>query len=151
MTDLTIERTFEAPCDLVWQMWTQAEHFAAWYGPTGTEIPEAEMDVRVGGRRRICMQVPAPDGPMRMWFVGEYREVVEPHRLVYTESMADEDGKVQAPPGHPEVTVITVELVDLGDRTRMLMTHAGVPADSPGASGWAMAFDALGDRLAARS
>ena len=31
----------------------------------------------------------------------------------------------------------------LGDKTRMAMSHAGVPADSPGAAGWTQAFDKL--------
>ncbi|NNL46780.1 MAG: SRPBCC domain-containing protein, partial [Acidimicrobiia bacterium] len=48
-----IERTLDAPVELVWQMWTDADHFAAWYGPMGATIPKAEMDVRVGGRRLI--------------------------------------------------------------------------------------------------
>jgi hypothetical protein len=40
-------------------------------------------------------------------------------------------------------TEVRVELTDLGDRTRMVLTHSGVPADSPGAAGWTMAFDKL--------
>ena len=36
---VVIERVLEAPASLVWQMWTDADHFAAWYGPTGaTEL-----------------------------------------------------------------------------------------------------------------
>ena len=73
-----------------------------------------ELDVRVGGARRICMEVETPAGPMRMWFTGEHLEVVEPARLVYTESMTDEDGNVTAPPGHPSTTEVRVEL----DRAR---------------------------------
>jgi uncharacterized protein YndB with AHSA1/START domain len=89
---LTIERSFDAPADLVWKMWTEPEHFAAWYGPDGATVPVATMDVRVGGARLMCMQVTTPDGPMRMWFAGEYREVLENERLVYTEFVSDENG-----------------------------------------------------------
>ena len=32
---VVIERTFDAPIERVWQMWTVPEHFQAWYGPTG--------------------------------------------------------------------------------------------------------------------
>ena len=46
------------------------------------------------------MEMQSPDGPMRMWFTGEYREVVENERLVYTESMSDE-GNVGMADGHP--------------------------------------------------
>ena len=142
---VVIERTFDAPADLIWQMWTDPEHFNAWYGPDGASIPTAEMDVRVGGRRLVCMEVQSPGGPMQMWFTGEYREVVPNEHLVYTESMSDENGNV-APglaEGHPETTEVRVELLEVGGRTRMVMTHSGVPADSPGAAGWAMAFKKL--------
>jgi uncharacterized protein YndB with AHSA1/START domain len=144
-----IERTLDAPIELVWSMWTDPEHFAAWYGPDGASIPEAEMDVRVGGARRVAMQVSTPGGMAQMWFTGEYRQVEAPERLGYTESMADEHGTVLQPADlgmpadHPTVTEITVELRDLGGRTILLVTHAGIPADSPGASGWNMALDKL--------
>ena len=148
MTDnpdaMTIERTFDAPVDLVWRMWTDAEHFRGWYGPDGATIPVAELDVRVGGTRLVCMEVGTPQGSMRMWFAGEHREVVEPRRLVYTESESDADGHRSSP-----ATVVTVDLADLGDRTRMVLTHAGVPADSPGAAGWRMALDKLAARVTA--
>ena len=94
-----IERTFDAPVDLIWQMWTDPEHFKAWYGPDGATIPVAKMDVRVGGTRLVGMEMRSPDGPLQMWFTGEYREVVENARLVYTESISDEDGNVASPSG----------------------------------------------------
>jgi uncharacterized protein YndB with AHSA1/START domain len=146
---VVIERTLEAPADLVWKMWTEAEHFKAWYGPTGAAIPVADLDVRVGGSRFVGMEMETPNGAMQMWFTGEYREVVPHERLVYTESMADQDGNVMSPAsmgmpeGHPETTEVIVQLEDLGGRTRMVMTHVGVPADSGGAGCWAMAFDKL--------
>lgn len=151
---LVIERTFEAPVALVWQMWTEPEHFRAWYGPEGATIPVATMDVRVGGSRLVCMEMSTPDGPMQMWFTGEYREVVDERRLVYTESHADEHGYVLSPsdtgmPEGPVTTEVVIELEDLGGRTRMVLTHAGVPADSPGAVGWSMALDKLAARIEA--
>jgi len=48
---VVIERTLDAPVEMVWKLWTESEHFAAWYGPQGASIPTAEMDVRVGGTR----------------------------------------------------------------------------------------------------
>ena len=152
-----IERSFDAPVDLIWQMWTDPEHFAAWYGPDGATIPVARMDVRVGGTRLVCMEMQTPNGPMQMWFTGEYREVVENERLVYTESMSDENGNVMTPSemnmpeDHPTTTEVRVELEDLGNRTNMVMTHAGIPSDSPGAAGWTMALDKLAARVEAHS
>jgi uncharacterized protein YndB with AHSA1/START domain len=145
---VVIERSFDAPVDEIWRMWTVPEHFQAWYGPTGASIPVAKMDVRVGGTRLICMEVQTPNGPMQMWFAGEYREVVENERLVYTEAISDEDGNPASPSGtglpadHP-ITEVRVELEAVDGRTRMVLTHIGIPADSPGATGWTMALDKL--------
>lgn len=148
--DVVIERTFDAPVELVWQLWTDPEHFKEWYGPGGATIPVAEMDVRVGGKRLLCMAMDTPGGPMEMWFTGEYLEVVAHERLVFTDSMSDEHGDVLSaaeagmPEGHPTTTQVTVELEAIGNgSTRMVLTHAGVPAGSPGAAGWHMALDKL--------
>jgi uncharacterized protein YndB with AHSA1/START domain len=154
---VVIERTFDAPADLIWQMWTDPQHFAAWYGPDGATIPVAQMDVRAGGRRLVAMEVQTPGGTMRMWFTGEYREVVAGKRLVYTESMSDEHGNVVSPSdmgmpeGHPATTEVRVELEEADGRTRMVMTHVGIPSDSPGAAGWTMAFGKLAAHVAAHS
>ncbi len=137
---LVIERRFDAPVALIWQMWTVPEHFKAWYGPDGAAIPVAKMDVRAGGTRLVCIEIST---------TGQYREVVENQRLVYTESISDENGTVASAPdtgmpeGHPTTTEVRVELEDLGGHTKMIMTHTGIPGDSPGAAGWAMALDKL--------
>jgi uncharacterized protein YndB with AHSA1/START domain len=150
---VVMERTFDAPIDLIWQMWTDPEHFKEWYGPDGASLPVVRMDVRVGGRRLVRMDVQSPNGPMQMWFAGEYREVVENERLVYTESMSDENGNVRSPSdmgmpeGHPTMTEVNIDLQDVDGRTKMVLTHRGIPADSPGAAGWTMALDKLAARV----
>ncbi len=147
--EVVIERRFDAPVDLIWLLWTNPDHFKEWYGPDGATISVAKMDVRVGGSRLVCMEVQSPDGLMQMWFAGEYREVIEKERLVYTEFMSDQNGDVLSSldtgmlPDHPMTTEINVELQDVGGRTKMVMTHRGIPADSPGAAGWTMALDKL--------
>jgi len=146
---VVVERTFEASVDLIWQMWTDPTHFKNWYGPKGFIIPVADMDLRVGGRRLICMA--SPDGSMKMWTVGEYKEIVPNERLVYTESPSDENGNMVSPSamgmpeGYPAVTEVIVELEDFGGRTKMTMTHAGVPASSGAGGGWEQAFDKLAE------
>jgi len=148
---VVIERTFDAAVDLIWQMWTQPEHFKKWYGPKGFTVPVADMELRVGGKRLICMA--SPDGSMKMWTTGEYIEIVPNERLVYTESPSDENGNVVSPSamgmpdGYPATTEVTVLLEDLGGRTKMVMTHAGVPADSGAGGGWEQAFDKLADHV----
>ena len=152
--DLRIERTFDAPIDLIWAMWTEAEHIANWYGPMGARIPSAEMDETVGGRRTIAMEMDTPGGPTEMHFIGEYVEIDPKTRLVYTELMADAEGNAMTPeqmgmpPGTDMTTSVVIELTDLGEQTAMVMTHVGVPADSPGGQGWGMAVDKLAARVA---
>ena len=99
----------------VWQMWTDPEHFEAWYGPDRRHDPGRGAR-RPRRRRTTDLHGGAdPGGPMRMWFTGEHLEVVENERLVYTESMSDEDGNVTAPRrGHARrtTTEVRVELED---------------------------------------
>lgn len=143
---VVIERTFAAPPQQIWAMWTVPEHFRSWYGPTGATIPVARMDVRVGGARLVCMEMATPDGPMAMWFAGDFLEVVEPERLVYTEVLADEHGHPLDGadiPGGNDVTEVRVELTAVDGGTHMVMTHVGIPAGSPGEAGWTMAIDKL--------
>jgi len=150
---VVIERTFDAPADLIWQMWTQPEHFKKWYGPKGFTVPVAEIDVRVGGKRLVCMEMLTPDRSMKMWTTGEHTEVIPNQCLVYTESPADENGNLVSPSamgmpdGYPMTTEVTVLLEDLGRRTKMVMTHAGMPAGSGANAGWEQAFDKLADHI----
>lgn len=145
---VVIERTFAAPIGEVWQMWTDPISFAGWYGPAGAEVPVCEMDVRVGGRRRVCMRMETPSGVREMWFTGEFLALTEPSRLVYSEATSDADGN-PVPGGHAP-TEVTVEFVEVGDGTRVVLTHRGIPAGSPGEAGWRAALDELARQLLAR-
>ena len=151
--DLVIERTFDAPPEVIWTMWVVPEHFAAWYGPAGASITVVAMDVRVGGTRLLRMDVTTPNGDVQMWFTGHYLEVVEAQRLVYTDAVSDEHGNVLPPEesgmpaGHPTTTEVHVELEPVMDGTKMRLTHVGVPAGSPGGSGWAMALEKFDTHL----
>ena len=148
---VVIERIFDVGVDIIWQIWTQPEHFKKWYGPKGFTVPVADMDLRVGGKRLICMA--SPDGSMKMWTIGEYTEIVPNERLSYTESPSDENGNVVSPSamgmpdGYPTTTEVTILLEDLGKRTKMVMKHVGVPADSGADAGWKQAFDKLADYI----
>lgn len=150
-----IERRFEAAIDVVWAMWTDPEMFRQWYGPRGMSIPVAEMDVSIGGTRKVCMEMTMPDRTMQMWFTGVYKEVSAPNRLVYTESMCDADGVIMSPQsmgmpeGHPDITEVIVVLREDGDGTVMTMVHQGVPTGTAGEGGWNQAFDKLAEKLAA--
>ncbi len=152
---IVLERTLPAPPDEVWAMWTDPDRFAGWYGPGGATVTVLTLDPVVGGRRHVAMTMATPQGESTMWFVGEHRVVDEPHRLAYTESLADAEGRILdpaelgMPPDHPRITEVTVELHPDDAGTRLVLTHAGVPADSPGATGWRTALDALARAITA--
>ena len=50
------------------------------------------------------------------------------------------------PDGYPATTEATVLLEDLGGRTKMVLTHVGVPAGA--GDGWEQAFNKLADYVA---
>ncbi|MEM9797895.1 MAG: SRPBCC domain-containing protein [Pseudomonadota bacterium] len=144
-----IERVFDCPVDLVWRLWTEPGLFKRWYGPNGMAVPIAEMDVRVGGTRKICMSMTSPERSMEMWFIGVYKEIRAPHRLVYTESMCDAEGTLLSPQSmgmpddFPDITEVVIELSETDGKTRMVMVHVGVTEGTAGAGGWQQAFDKL--------
>ena len=57
---LTIERTFKAPRELIWKMFSDPFHLVHWWGPKGFTNPVCELDFRVGGRWYHVMR--GPDG-----------------------------------------------------------------------------------------
>ncbi len=150
-----LERVLNAPIASVWDMWTRPELFRQWYGPRGMSVPVAEMDLKVGGERRICMEMKTPDRTMSMWFTGVFKEIRRPNRLVYTESLCDAEGRVVSPQsmgmpaGTPDITEVIVELTETDGTTRMTMTHVGVPEGNAGAGGWQQALDKLCDQVVA--
>lgn len=129
--DLVITRIFDAPREMVWKAWTEPERFKRWWGPKDFTAPFCRIDLRVGGSYLACMH--SPDGK-DYWSTGVYREIVKPSLLVYTDSFADEHGKV-VPASHynmggdwPEELLVTVTLEELAGRTKMTLRHVGLPA-----------------------
>jgi uncharacterized protein YndB with AHSA1/START domain len=141
---ITATRVFDASPARVWREWTEPEAFADWFGGRDGEVPLAtvSMDVRPGGSWRLTMFA----GPERreIHWKGEYREVVEPKRLVFT--LSDQ-------PGHEAYELVTVVLTDLGDgRTEMAFEQRGhLPAEvyERAEEGWSTFFERIAERLAA--
>ena len=135
-----ITRVFQAPRERVWEEWTQPEAFADWFGTAELDVPlsTVSMDVRPGGAWRLTMV--AEPGREIHWR-GEYREVVEPERLVFT--VTDQPDERYA--------LVTVVLSDLGDgRTEMQFSQTGLLAPEMyerTKEGWGKFFDRIVERL----
>lgn len=76
--DILIVRDFAAPRDLVFEAWTEAEHLAQWWDPTGARLASCDVDLRPNGTFRFISSGGHPP------FVGTYREIVRPERLVFS-------------------------------------------------------------------
>jgi uncharacterized protein YndB with AHSA1/START domain len=79
---LVVERVFDAPRALVWHVWTDPDQAVKWMGPPTCPAKKIEGDFRPGGKWRTIM-----DGTQQrqdLCHGGEYREIVEPERIVYT-------------------------------------------------------------------
>jgi uncharacterized protein YndB with AHSA1/START domain len=84
---LRIERTFEASAEEVFDAWTSPEVMRRWFHCfEDWQTPEAEVDLRVGGKVRVVMR--QPDG-RESGMGGEYRLIDRPHRLVMTWTFDD--------------------------------------------------------------
>ena len=139
-SEIVISWTFEAPREEVWREWTEAERFADWYGgPADVPLETVTMDVRPGGRWSLIMHADAGT----IYWDGEYLEVEEPERLVFT--VTDE-------PDEEQYAVCTVVLTDTGDgRTDMLFSQIGpLPPEQlePAKKGWSSFFERIAARLA---
>jgi uncharacterized protein YndB with AHSA1/START domain len=78
--EIVTTRVLEAPRELVWRVWTDPQHVAKWWGPTGFTTTTTAMDVRKGGQWRFTMH--GPDGRDYANLV-TFLEVEAPARLVY--------------------------------------------------------------------
>lgn len=150
---IVIERVFDAPRELVFEAWTNPEFLAAWYAPRGCTIRFASIGVRPGGHFHSCISNPSFGD---CWCVGEYLEMVEPERLVYTMTIADSTGKPisAAQAGHhpdwPQQNIVTVTFEEQRGKT-LLTLRQNAPlalAKQTGAyPGWLQMLDRLGELL----
>jgi uncharacterized protein YndB with AHSA1/START domain len=148
----TVRRVFDAPRERVWKEWTEPERFADWFGGPQSEVPlsTVSMDVSPGGAWRLTMY--AGPGRREIHWWGEYREVFEPERLVFT--VCDRPVDASQPRDRPRdaYELVTVELTDLGDgRTEMHLEQRGsmLPEQYQRAKeGWGGFFDRIAERLA---
>src|ERR1041384_1333175 len=85
-TDLVLERTLDAPIDLVWEAYTNPEHMKRWFAPQPYEVTEMELDLRPGGVFRLRMV--GPDNfDTGHGIPGCVLEVIERQKLVWTNAL----------------------------------------------------------------
>ena len=122
---LTLERTFEATKEEIWELWTTKDGIEAWMGPDGFSVIVEKLDLRPGGDVVYEMSAVAPEQMEFMTKAGmplvtrhrfTFVEVERPRRLVYRD-MAD-----FIPGVEPYEVETVVELHPVADGVRVVLT-----------------------------
>jgi uncharacterized protein YndB with AHSA1/START domain len=136
---LQITRIFDAPRELVFSWWTQAEKLQQWSGCKDATKCEIEMDFRVGGSFTQKMQIA---GAGEFSFSGDYEEIVEPERIVYRANFG------------PATTRVSVEFFEERNGTKVVLIHEGFPDEffcKTVSQGTDESFDKLDSLMASQS
>jgi uncharacterized protein YndB with AHSA1/START domain len=130
-----IERTFSASAEDVFDAWTSPEVMRRWFHcGQGWDTPEAEVDLRVGGKVRVVMR--GLDGT-EVQARGEYTVIDRPHRLVMTWTFDDDPSNEQ---------LIELSFSESEGSTTVLMINTGISTDERRDAqdeGWRGCFDEL--------
>jgi uncharacterized protein YndB with AHSA1/START domain len=106
-------REFDAPAELIFDLFTQPRHMERWWGPREFTASGVEVDLRVGGAWKLVMSNERFGDTV---IDGVYRVVERPTRLVFTSTPRTPDGQVLLD------GLVTVELEPLGEGTRVTLT-----------------------------
>ncbi len=88
---VTIERSFDAPRDLVWAAWTEAELLDQWWGPKPCRAETKSMDFSEGGRWLYAMVIP---GVGKKWDSKSFLKIDPKDSFTYRSAFCDENGIV---------------------------------------------------------
>ena len=114
-----INRSFEAPIDVVFEAWSNPKKIAQWLSPTGTNMEYFTADIRAGGTSTYKMG----NDQFTMYGRAAYIKVEPPHHLVYTQQFTDKDGTVSRHPFAPiwpETMLTHVDFTALDERTTLV-------------------------------
>jgi uncharacterized protein YndB with AHSA1/START domain len=121
-------RTFDAPRELVFKAFAEAERLARWWGPKGCSIQVSSLDFSPGGVFHYRMSF--PDG-FEMWGRFTYREIVEPERIVWVNGFSDPDGNLTRAPFGETIPLEILNIVSLAEQDgKTLLTLRAVPIDA---------------------
>jgi uncharacterized protein YndB with AHSA1/START domain len=150
-----ITREFDAPRESVWKAWTECERLTRWWGPKDFTTPLCKIDLRPGGVFHNCMR--SAEG-RDYCGKGVYREIVDPERIVFTDSFADKDGNIVPATyygmsaDYPLEMLVTVTFAEHKGKTKLTLKHAlgSVPASEREMcqQGWSESLDKLARELA---
>lgn len=94
--ELILERVFNAPRELVFKTFSEAEHLKHWWGPRGWTLTVCNVDFRPGGIWHYCMKcMDKNQGDFygyESWGKAVYKEIVEPEKIVYVDYFSDAEG-----------------------------------------------------------
>lgn len=89
--EITFSLVLDAPQDLVFKTFTEAEHVKQWWGPKNCPVTHCTIDFRVGGEWLYSIQT--PEGSEH-WAKAIYDEIEPNKRIVFTDYFIKEDGSV---------------------------------------------------------
>jgi len=139
---LTIERTYEAPAEAVFDAWTSEEVLRRWFrGERAWETPYAEVDLRLGGKVRVVMRDPVEEADHGGG--GHYTEIDPPRRLAFTWTWDRESDRE---------TLIELDFEETDGVTKVTLTHGGLRDQESVTShegGWSTCLENLAEVLAA--
>lgn len=142
--EIRITRVFDAPRELVWKAWTTPAMLVHWLGCAAFSTISADNDLREGGTWRVVLR--NPDGEDIPSY-GTYTAVRPIGHLAFTHQW--EKPPVEVNPAHHR-TLVTVDLLDEGARTRMEFRQTGLVSEASRDShigGWCDSMDALAEVL----
>ena len=112
-TELILEKTFQAPREKVFKMFTETEHLEQFWGPRKWQLIYSKMDFRPGGEWLYGMQsfddIHQTIG-MESWGKMIFQEIEPPHRLVYADYFTDKNGEINHEMPVAETTIEFLEL-----------------------------------------
>ena len=113
-----VERTFPASAEAVFDAWTSPEVMRRWlHCRSDWETPEAEVDLRVGGKVRVVMLKP---DRTKAEARGEYVLIDRPHRLVMTWTFDDDPTNEQ---------LMELSLTEAEGATTVLLVNSRISTD----------------------
>jgi uncharacterized protein YndB with AHSA1/START domain len=131
-SDLVDDREFAAPPELLFEVWTRAEHFVHRFSPHGATVQFCEIDARPGGVIRFRHEFATGE---LISIKGVFDQVVAPSLLRFTFTFVDANDRPTVPPQVPDWpvgvhVVMTVELHPNSRGTRMIVRQRVSPADA---------------------